>query len=266
MEDPFKSGDISFFKSLMRKAGALAAKYQHGALEVKRKSDRSIVTQADQAVQDFIISRISGRYRNLNYIYEENFSSVMQELDDSMTTVIIDPIDGTAVYSMYLPLWCVSIGIFQGYNPLYGFVYSPGANMLFHNDGRYAYLNDEIRQVDKDMPVDSESNILQASEVRNKYIVDFQGKVRNFGSTALQACLTIDNARNRTIAFIGKSNLWDWAGAVPIILRAGGALKYINGEEIDYKAIIKNKCKLTEYLVAYNSRNFSDIRKLFKRR
>src|SRR5271157_5119439 len=121
MEGPFKSEDFSFFKSLLRKAGMRAMKFQDGVLEVRRKGDRSIVTQADQAVQDFLISRISKRYNDLNYIYEENFISVAHHIDDSTITVIIDPIDGTAMFSMHLPLWCVSIGIFQGYNPLYGF-------------------------------------------------------------------------------------------------------------------------------------------------
>jgi 3'(2'), 5'-bisphosphate nucleotidase len=263
MPNLFIAGDFDFFKSLLIEAGELANNIQNSTLEVRRKRDESIVTQADQAVQDLLIERITNRYDNYNFIYEENYSSVTCKLDDSTITAIIDPIDGTAMFSMRLPFWCISIGIFKGYQPLYGFVYAPGTNMFFYNDDRNAYLNDEIKLVNKDMSIDTESNIFHASEMRHKCIIDFPGKVRNLGSTALHACLTIDNARNRTVAFIGKSNLWDWAGAIPIILKAGGNVAYISGKEVDYKSIIQNNCKLVDYLVAHNFRNFEEIRKIF---
>ena len=130
-------------------------------------------------------------------------------------SAIIDPIDGTAMFSMHLPEWCVSVGIFRGYTPVYGFVYSPGFDMLFYNDDSNAYLNGRPLKADRNISVDNETNIFSASEVSNRFIVDFPGKIRNLGSTALHACLAADNARNRTLAFIGKSNIWDWAGAVP---------------------------------------------------
>ena len=263
MPNLFLAGDFDFFKSLLIEAGELAITIQKSALEVRRKRDESIVTRADQAVQDLLIERIARRYDGYNFIYEENYSSATCRLEESMITAIIDPIDGTAMFSMHLPFWCISIGIFKGYRPLYGFVYAPASNLFFYNDDRNAYLNDEIKLADKDMAIDAESNIFHASEMRNKCTIDFPGKVRNLGSTALHACLTIDNARNRTAAFIGKSNLWDWAGAIPIVLKAGVNVVYISGKEVDYKGIIQNNCKLVDYMVVHNFRNFEEIRKIF---
>lgn len=262
----FKETDFIFFKSLIVEAGDLATSIQHGRIEVSRKKDTSIVTQADMAVQDLIMSKISARYGDVRFIHEEEYRGGGPVLADHQMSVVIDPIDGTAMYSMYLPVWCVSIGVFQGEVPLYGFVYSPGFSMLFYNDDDHAYLNDTIRLVDNEMSIDGETNIFYASEAHEQYSIVFPGKVRNLGSTALHACLTIDNARNRTLAFIGRSHLWDWAGAIPIILKAGGHLRYLSGSELRYQEVIENDCKLPDFLVAYNRKDFGVIQNIFKKK
>jgi myo-inositol-1(or 4)-monophosphatase len=266
MANLFKPADFAFFKSLLTEAGELGTDMQKGVLEVRRKHDGSIVTQADLAVQELLIERISGRYADFHFVYEENFAGDILDIDDETVTVIIDPIDGSAMYSMYLPIWCISIGIFKGYSPLYGFVYSPGLDLYFHNDDRHAYLNDEIRLVEKVIQLDSESNIFHASEVHGGFFINFPGKIRNLGSTALHACLTVDNTRNRAVAFIGKSNLWDWAGAIPVILKARGNLKYLSGADIDYRAVIHNSYMFPDYLISYNVPDFETIKKIFVRR
>jgi len=262
----FTDNDFTFFKKLIMEAGAMARQIQKDTITVNRKSDRSIVTQADLMVQDLLMRRISERYENFNFIMEENNSGSAPDPGNDTMSAIIDPIDGTAMFSMHLPEWCVSVGIFRGYTPLYGFVYSPGFDMLFYNDDSNAYMNERTVKADRNIIVDNETNIFNASEVSNRYVIDFPGKIRNLGSTALHACLAADNARNRTLAFIGKSNLWDWAGAVPIVLKAGCMVRYINGEEIDFRAVIRNKYRLLDYVVVYNTDDFDSIRKIFKPR
>jgi fructose-1,6-bisphosphatase/inositol monophosphatase family enzyme len=266
MSFAFNKSDFSFFKTLLLEAGAVARRIQDGAISINRKSDRSIVTQADLMVQDLLMRRISERYDNFNFIMEENNTGIVPDIHEETISAIIDPIDGTAMYSMHLPEWCVSVGIFKGYTPVYGFVYSPGFDMFFYNDDSSAYLNDRPVRAEKNITIDSETNIFNASEVGNRFFIDFPGKIRNLGSTALHACLAIDNARNRTLAFIGKSHLWDWAGAVPIILKAGGMLRYISGEEIDFHAVIHNNNHLLDFAIVYNSDDFESIRKIFKKK
>jgi len=260
----FDSKDFEFFKGLITGAAGIAHGIQRKNVMVERKADSSIVTQADLQVQDHLISKISERYSNVNFIYEENFDTARNEIQDDTVSVIIDPIDGTAVFSMYLPLWCVSIGVFRGYEPVYGFVCSPGAEMLFHNDNEHAYLNNRKLSINRNIEIDTETNIFLASEIPWICSIDFPGKIRNLGSTAMHACLIADNSRNRSLAFIGKSYLWDWAGAIPIIIRAGGSVRYISGKEIDYSEIARNGYGMSDYLVAYAIEDFSLIQRIFK--
>jgi myo-inositol-1(or 4)-monophosphatase len=262
----FTTADFDFFKALMVEAGGAARAIQHGTIDIKRKGDLSIVTETDFMVQDLLVRKISARYRDFQFFHEENFKGNVPELNDETISVIIDPIDGTAMYSMYLPEWCVSVGIFRGYDPLYGFVYSPGFEMFFYNDDENAYLNGAVRRVDRDMHIDTETNIFYASEAHRDFTMEFPGKIRNLGSTALHACLTVDNARNRTLAFIGKSRLWDWAGAIPVILKAGGNVRYLDGSNIAYQDVMRNNFRFLDFIIAYNTKDFDAIRAIFKKR
>ncbi len=264
MNTEFLSGDdIKFFIETIRAAGDAASMFQKNDMDIYRKADRTIVTDADLAAQKFLIDTISSRFADFNFISEENISESSALSQDRMN-VIIDPIDGTAMFSMHLPFWCVSVGVFAGDTPAYGFVYSPGSDLLFHTDDEYSYLNGRKLEVDTGIPIEKETNIFYSSEIKGVKL-DFPGKARNLGSTALHACLTADNRRNRLLAFIGKSYLWDWAGAIPVILKAGGKLRYLSGEEINYSRIAANSFEFEDYAVAYNCEDFEVIKKIFSR-
>ena len=264
MEHNFLSSDeINFFVEIVKFAGDAAFRFQKQDMDIYRKDDRSIVTEADIQSQKFLTEKIKSRFRDFNFICEENISESVI-LDENNINVIIDPIDGTAMFSMHLPFWCVSIGLFAGLMPSYGFVYSPGCDLLFHTDNDNAYLNNRKLVVDHTTPIESETNIFYSSEMKGIEL-NFPGKARNLGSTALHACLTADNRRNRLLAFIGKSYLWDWAGAIPVVIKSGGKLNYLNGAEINYKKIADNSFELEDYAVAYNCENFQVIQNIFTR-
>jgi len=259
----FNKNDFKFFIDLITEAGALARDIQVHGMKVSRKDDTSIVTQADLQVQDLLIEEISKRFTGSVFVHEENFDSSKRQMRDDTLSFIIDPIDGTAMYSMHLPIWCISIGVFRGYSPLYGFVFSPGCGMLFHNDDDHAYLNGHILEVDKNIGVDNETNIFIASEIPRKFTLTAPGKIRNLGSSALHASLIADNRRNRSLAFIGQAYLWDWAGSIPVILKAGGQIKYLSGRDLDYREIVNNDYKFPEYVVACSCEDFNLMKNYF---
>ncbi len=221
------------------------------------------MTHADIWVQNFLVKKISEKFPGFRFIGEETPSD-RSVLAEDKVSVIIDPIDGTAMYSMHLPIWCVSIGIFLGFKPAYGFVYSPGCGMMFHADNEGSWLNGNRLAIDRNIDIDNETNIFYSSEIRDVKI-NFTGKVRNLGSTALHACLTTDNIRNRTLAFIGKSYLWDWAGAIPVMEKAGVTVSYIDGRKLDYAKIIENNYEFEDYAVAYTCSDFETIREILSR-
>ncbi len=261
----FVNEDFIFLKDLIKKAGDLAGSIQKTDISISRKSDTSIVTRADIEVQELLIKELSHRYPEAVFIHEENFDRSTRLLTEDTLSFIIDPIDGTAMFSMYLPLWCISIGVFFGFQPIYGLVYSPGCDMLYYNDNEHAYLNGKIVTVDPDIPFERETNLFYGSEITGILSIDFPGKIRNLGSTALHASLTTDSRRNRVIAFIGEAFLWDWAGAIPVVKKAGGTVRYLSGGEPDFREIINNDYRFPEYLIAACYHDFSAVQNIFKK-
>ncbi len=257
--------DILFIKQAITTAGDIALQYQQKGLQVNRKLDKSIVTQADLAVQNFLIKILSEKYTNANFIYEEEFDLKTNPLLESELTFIIDPIDGTAMFSMEMPIWCISVGIFSGTLPLYGFIYAPVAGIFCYNDNDHAYYNDTITTIDSNLKIDSETNLFSSSEIQKEYFVSYKGKCRNLGSTALQSVLIINNRINRTLAFIGNSCLWDWAGSLPVILKAGGKVRYLNGDDFDIEKVIANNYVLPDHLITYAINDFAFVQDIFKK-
>jgi len=260
MIDSLTKKEILFFKKTICAAGDRALSIQKKNINARRKDDKTIVTDADYYVQNYLFEKVTKKFPDFNLISEENINKGTCLRDDAIN-IIIDPIDGTAMFSMHLPFWCVSVGIFHGYSPLYGFVYSPGCELLFHCDDDFSYLNSKPLLIWENMPVDNETNIFYSSEIKGVKL-NFPGKARNLGSTALHACLAADNSRNRVLAFIGKSYLWDWAGAIPIVTKAGSHIRYLNGGELDFEKIAKNNFELEDYAVIYNCSDFNEIRKI----
>lgn len=266
MKEVLSGNDITFIRDLTRQAGDLALSMQHEPFDIQRKRDRSIVTHIDRDIQDLILKELTERFSGMRFVHEEQFDLESHPIRKGELTAVIDPIDGTAVFSMLLPLWSVSVGIFLGHTPLYGFVYAPGCDLFFHNDNTASYCNGNQLKADNTMTVDSETSILCSSENIRQFDFNFPGKIRNLGSTALHACLTADNRRNRVLAFAGNSSLWDWAGALPILDHAGVSVTYMDGNKPDLREVVDNRYAFLDHLVAYNTVDVKEIQKIFRQR
>jgi myo-inositol-1(or 4)-monophosphatase len=257
--------DISFIYTAVKEGGSIGQAIHQEGFAQKRKDDNSIVTEADFKVQEFLLSRLKERFPRAGYIHEENFHREANPMKEERLTFIIDPIDGTAVFSMGLPFWAVSVGVFRGFTPLYGFVYSPGSSLFYHNDDNNAFLNMKPLQIDSAVATDSQTSILIATETKDHFTYNFNGKVRNFGSTSLQSAMIADNGRNRCLAFLGKSSLWDWAGSIPIIQKAGGKVLYYPDREIDYLTVAENQFFFPDFLYAASPQNIDDVKSIIRK-
>ncbi|MCL2026492.1 MAG: hypothetical protein FWG92_06785 [Leptospirales bacterium] len=258
--------DLRFFKKIVLKSGNMAHKMQRRGFSLSRKEDLSIVTNADISVHEYLLKKISARFKNAVIVCEENLAPDINLMDEKKMSVIIDPIDGTALFTMGLPFWCVSLGIFDGFRPVYGFIYSPGCGLFFNNDDNSAFCNGTVIKTDKSLAPETETNVFLASELVKEYDLVAAGKVRNLGSTALHAALVAHNTKSRGIAFVGGGCLWDWAGALPILQKAGADVKYMSGKDIDFSEIAANGYLFPEVALAYSAENFEPVRKMIVKR
>ena len=155
---------------------------------------------------------------------------------------IVDPLDGSLNYLRGIPISCVSIGLWQKEKPILGVVYDFNKDEVFSGiAGQVSRLNGkklEVSSVSKkedavlcsgfpvNMKIDPD-NITSFIKTAGSY-----KKIRYIGSAALSIAYV---ASGRADAYKEENiMLWDIAGAVPVLLGAGG--------KIDIKPSSKEGC------------------------
>ena len=152
------------------------------------KKDGSVLTKADIEISNRIINKINILFKDCNVVSEETITPFNTS---APYTFVLDPIDGTDVYSQGLPSFAIALGILDNNRkPVGAMIIAP----------RFGIAQEELQirlDPDKDLLIDNEifsykkeykeisqlaiSSKLQKSLAFSKY----SGKVRTFGSSIL---------------------------------------------------------------------------------
>lgn len=99
-----------------------------GLLHVRSKSTAGdLVTDADRAAEDVVLSRIRGAYPGHAILAEE--SGALGPA--APLRWVVDPLDGTTNYAHRLPHFSVSIALVDEHGPLVGVVHDPNRDETF---------------------------------------------------------------------------------------------------------------------------------------
>jgi len=117
-----------FLLDLIKRAGDLTLEYRARleSLSIDHKSDKDIVTEADRAVEDFIIDAIRSRFADHAIFGEETGKTAGNEF-----CWVIDPIDGTSSFVHGQPYYSVSIALQQNGTTILGAVNVPVLGDIF---------------------------------------------------------------------------------------------------------------------------------------
>jgi len=220
--------------SVMRAAGDIARATARGPFKHWTKgADRSPVTEADIAVNEFLRDRLSDLVREAGWKSEESHA------DQSDRTVpllwIVDPIDGTRAYISGSANWSISVALVEHGRPLIAAIYVPVTDEMFLAlQGHGATLNSApIR-------VSTGATLAGASLAGPKRFLDrlsaitpeilAQPKVH---SLALRIARVAHGALDAAFAS-GGSHDWDLAAADLLVHEAGGALTDFAGRPLTY--------------------------------
>jgi myo-inositol-1(or 4)-monophosphatase len=250
--DPMSIRSIRDVRDHAVQAGQIAARAQQelGYEERQLKDDRSVLTAADLRVERYLHEQIRLAYPGANVLGEENAWT----LDRSRPyTFVIDPIDGTDVYSQGMHGWCVSVGLLdETLRPIAGVVVAPRLDLILFADlGEPAMLNGvplrpgfHSGQSDAPapLPLDATTNVMAHSRVHQR--IDLQrypGKVRSIGSAALHICFTLVYPGIYAAIEGAGEHVWDIAGAHAILNAEGYELRYLSGRELDYERLVQGE-------------------------
>lgn len=111
------------------KAGIAAVSEAADALErtlvlstVDLKSDGSLVTDVDLAIQSIVMQSLSRSTPSVSVLSEESFP-ICASNPNNFTGWVLDPIDGTTNFSRGQTIYCVSLGLLEGGHPVGGIIW-----------------------------------------------------------------------------------------------------------------------------------------------
>jgi myo-inositol-1(or 4)-monophosphatase len=208
--------------------------------DVGYKGWNDLVTYVDQQSETKLVSALNEILPEAGILAEEAHTELET---DKAYHWIIDPLDGTLNFVHRLPMYAISVALWEPQEGLtLGVVYEPNLDECFHAiRGQGAFLNDEPINASPTealenalfatgFPFIDASTVAHYTKVLNHLLTNSQG-VRRFGSAAMDLCYT---AAGRFDAYYEYGlKPWDVAAGALIVQEAGGRVCDFKGEE-DY--------------------------------
>ncbi|MDE2999332.1 MAG: inositol monophosphatase [Gemmatimonadota bacterium] len=245
--------DVKWILDIAREAGGIALSH-FGRTEGTLKADNSWVTQADVDVEAFLRKELESRRPNDAILGEEGANPT----PSSPVVWAIDPIDGTRAFNHGLPVWGVSIGVFEDGEPTKGVFVLPVLGDVYYADGATAFYNG--RALAPPAPVLDANALLLVSEGAFKRLrIDYPGKTLSLGSAAAHLCYV---ARGSAAGAFDHASIWDYAAGAAILNALGIRLRYLSGRTVDFEELFDAKAA-PEPTLAAPDRHFGSLQRAF---
>jgi myo-inositol-1(or 4)-monophosphatase len=202
-------------------------------INVSKKGDINLVTEADLASEKFIIERIKSHYPKHAILAEESGDAVVIDGANGWKW-IIDPLDGTTNFAHGYPCFCVTLALEHQGEIVVGVTYDPTRDEMFTAErGNGASLNGRQIRV-------SETEKLSEALIVTGFPYDFKQK-ENFARHLTEFLLRSRGVRRDGAAAIDMSYVacgrfdafweeglkpWDVAAGLLMIEEAGGRVSY----------------------------------------
>lgn len=234
---------LNFAIQTARAAGAILADRLGRALQISRKGDIDLVTEADLASEQLIIERIKSHYPRHAILAEESGATAGFETvpGQSDWRWIIDPLDGTTNYAHGYPCFCVSIALERAGAIEIAVIYDPTRDEMFAAErGQGASLNDRTVRVSS--VADLNSAMLCTGFPYN--VRERPNFARHFANFTMAAqAVRRDGSAAIDLAYVACGRFdgfwedglspWDVAAGVLLIEEAGGRVTDFSGGPLD---------------------------------
>lgn len=235
-------------------------------IKIEKKGRIDLVTEADKGSEQMIRSELA------KFFPEDSILGEEYGLIEGKTSYkwIIDPIDGTTNFAHNLPLYCISIGLedISTNEIVMGIVCMPDLNEIYHAvKGNGAYKNGlpikvsdavdlENSLLCTGFPVGNQEKIEEYGQLYINFLKKTRG-VRRTGSAAMDLCWVAEGRYDGFYEF--GLNPWDTAGAMRVILEAGGKITTTTGDAYNQyiPSILASNGKIQDQML----KEFSPVKK-----
>ena len=223
--------DLKLLREAALASGAIAMTYFQSELSVWDKEPNHPVTEADIAVNDYLMDFLRTARPDYGWLSEET-----ADTPDRMNcerVFVVDPIDGTRAFMNGQPHFCIALAILDAGQPVVGVIYAPVFDELFeavHQQG--ATMNGcSIQASRKNTLINGRIIGDQAMFERPEWKKPWPPLVYpdvKPNATAYRMALVADGRWDGVLVLWSKSD-WDVAAATLIVHEAGGKVSCHNG-------------------------------------
>jgi len=220
--------DLELIEQAVRAAGAIARDIAGREFHTKNKSDGSPVTEADLAVNKYLIETLRPARPDYAWLSEENEDD--RSRFAAARAFVVDPIDGTLAFVRRRPHFTICVAVVENELPVTAAVYNPMTDECFTAaKGFGAFLNGERIHVTARDSLDGCRMLASRSTLTSPRWApwpDMHVEIPNSIAyrLALVACGQFDAAIT-----MAELHDWDIAAADLILTEAGGIVTAIDG-------------------------------------
>ncbi|MBR1919851.1 MAG: inositol monophosphatase [Spirochaetales bacterium] len=219
----------------IQECGSLA-KERQGYIHRSFKDDGSVLTETDLEISSIVEKKVEKLFPECTFISEE-FPNIRKE--DSPYLFVLDPIDGTDVYSQGLPSFAVSLGILNDrLEPVGAMISCPrfgiGKESLFVrlDPGKKLLVDGKPVEIEGDKD-DVRQIVVGSNAARRMDFTAFRGKTRCFGSSIIHLlCPVLFSAIQASV--VPPCFVWDIASAHAVLKHVGMDIDFADGERFTY--------------------------------
>ena len=217
---------------------------KQGDLHISLKEDKSVVTEVDITISHRILALIKSLFPDAAIISE---AEITEEKDNPPYTFVLDPIDGTDVYSQGFPSFCIALGILDSNKePVGAMIYAPRFG-VGTDEGAFLRLDPEGELLlnGRKFTMKGDKKTVQQLAVSSTCIWKFdftkyRGKARSLGCSILHILLPV--LFPSIAASINEpSFIWDYAAAHAVIRSQGMDLFAPDGSRYVYSSSFLNR-------------------------
>jgi len=235
----------ALLEGIADEADVIAMRYfRSGELVTEKKSDGSVVTVADKAVEAMALKKVAESGLPIDMLGEETSKGVPTEpARGGRGRMIIDPIDGTEEFSRGIPTFGTLMGIEENGEIVAGMVSAPA---LSQGTRWWAYRGEGAYRSGKRIHVSVRKSLAEAmvfttgtgwaknmqARATMRRMADAARSSRSLGGF-WQHMLVAEGAIEAAVDWVSKP--WDLAPLGVIVEEAGGKSTTVDGERTIYK-------------------------------
>ncbi len=227
-------------QKIVVKAGDLVEVGKESEYKVIRKEQRELVTELDLVVQNYLFNSLR-KIKKCNIYFEEVRNQYDEILLDEC--FIIDPIDASHNLIAGLPFYNISIGYVKNGELVFGIIYFPNSNDLYHAyKGKGAYRNFNKISVSKNVSLEKsivayDNQFHSSKKTMKNYIklVDSVFTTRILGSANRDACFVAEGVLDARIW--NTTKVYDIVAGLIIVSEAGGAVSDFSNQQVSLNSV-----------------------------